>query len=233
MNPSKLKVVISTIIFSEKRNNEMNIKKNLKTWYSIALIGVVIASAGVGTYAYFTAARTTSANRFVVGTLDLDVASNGNKLEPFVIENLGDNANISGSKTWTIKNTGSLPGRLFVRLQNVANAENGCNDQEKVADPTCDTEGKQGNLGGAITLNVGLDGEDKASSTLATDQMAKIGTDWGALTPIVLAAGESRTVTAHWAADENSYGNEIQGDGVQFDMNFRLVQQINGAQPAN
>lgn len=207
---------------------------NKKVFYSISLIAVIGLAAAGGTYAYFTATRTTSANKFVAGTLDLDVAANGNKLEPFVIENLGDNANISGTKTWTVKNTGSLPGRLLVRLQNVTNAENGCaNDQEKTADANCDQPGKEGDLGKVITLKVALDGVDKATSTLATADMASIGTQWGALTPIILAPNESRTVTAHWATGENAYGNEIQGDGVQFDTNFRLVQNIDGQQPAN
>ncbi len=206
---------------------------NKKVWYSIALIAIVAIGAIAGTYAYFTATRTTSANRFAAGTLDLNVASNGNALEPFVIENMGNNANISGTKTWTIKNTGSLPGRLLVRLQNVVNTENGCNDQEKAADPTCEQPGKEGNLGNVVTLKVALDGQDKVASTLATDQQTKIGTDWAALEPIVLQAGEERTITTHWAADENSYGNEVQGDGVQFDMNFRLIQLINGEAPSN
>jgi len=206
---------------------------NKKVLYSIAMIGVVAALAAGGTYAYFTATRTTSANRFAAGTLDLDVAANGNKLEPFVIENMGDNANISGTKTWTIKNTGSLPGRLLVRLQNVVNTENGCNDQEKTADPTCEEVGKQGNLGGVITLKVALDDVDKVESTLATDQQTKIGTDWSALPAIVLQPNEERTVTAHWAADEATYGNEIQSDDTQFDVNFRLIQLINGQAPSN
>lgn len=206
---------------------------NKKVWYSIIMIGVVVALAVGGTYAYLTASRTTSANRFAAGTLDLDVAANGNKLEPFVIENMGNNANISGTKTWTIKNTGSLPGRLLLRLQNVVNNENGCNDQEKVADPTCDTPGKQGDLGKAVTLKIALDGVDQASSTLATDQQAKMGTDWTALPQIVLQPNEERTITAHWVADENSYGNEIQSDDTQFDVNFRLIQLINGETPNN
>lgn len=205
---------------------------NKKVWYSILLIVVVAGGAIAGTYAYFTATRTTSANRFAAGTLDLDVAANGNKLEPFVIENMGDNANISGTKTWTIKNTGTLPGRLLVRLQNVANTENGCNDQEKMAEANCDAD-NEGELGGVVNLKVQLDGDDVASSTLATAQMASIGTQWGLLTPIIIPADGERTVTTYWAADENAYGNEIQSDAVQFDVNFRLIQQINGQQPAN
>ncbi len=205
---------------------------NKKVFYSLAMILIVAAVAGAGTYAYFTATRTTSANKFTAGTLDLDVSANGNKLEPFVIENMGENANISGTKTWTIRNTGSLPGRLLVRLQNVVNTDNGCNDQEKAIEPACEAD-NLGEMGNVVALNVALDGTDVASSTLATDQMATLGTKWSALTPIILAAGEERTITAHWAADENAYGNEIQSDAVQFDMNFRLIQNINGQQPAN
>ena len=206
---------------------------NKKVWYSIIMIVVVASLAIAGTYAYLTATRTTSANRFAAGTLDLDVTANGNKLEPFVIENMGDNANFSGEKTWTVANTGTLPGRLLVRIQNVVNTENGCNDQEKAVEPDCDVEGNEGDLGNAITLKVALDDVDKVQSTLATDQASKIGTDWAVLPAIVIPAGESITVTAYWAADENSYGNEIQGDATQFDVNFRLIQLINGATPEN
>lgn len=206
---------------------------NKKVWYSIAMITVVAGLATAGTYAYFTATRTTSANRFTAGTLDLDVAANGNKLEPFVIENMGDNANISGTKTWTVKNTGSLPGRLLMRLQNIVNNENGCNDQEKAAEPDCDVAGNEGDLGKVINLKIALDGTDKVESTLATDRQAKVGTDWSALPEIILQKNEERTVTAYWAADENSYGNEVQSDDIQFDVNFRLIQQISGQAPSN
>ena len=206
---------------------------NKKLLLSIGLITVVLAMVGGATFAFFTAQRTTSANKFTAGTLDLDVASNGNKLEPFVIENMGSNANISGSKTWTVKNTGTLPGRLLVRLQNVSNQENGCNDQEKAVDPNCDQPDKQGDLGNVINLNVALDGSDVVLSTLATDQQSKIGLDWNGLTPIILQPNEERTIKAHWATDETQYGNEIQSDSVDFDVNFRLIQIINGPTPSN
>lgn len=205
---------------------------NKKLLLSIGLIVVVTAVAGAGAFAFFTAQRTTSANKFTAGTLDMDVTANGNKLEPFVIENMGDNANISGTKTWKVKNTGTLPGRLLVRLQGVSNKENACNDQEKAAEAACDQD-NQGELGGVITLNVGLDGVDKVSSTLATANQSKIGNDWNALTPIVMQPNEERNITAHWATDETGYGNEIQSDSVDFDVNFRLTQLINGPTPAN
>lgn len=207
--------------------------KNKKVLLSVGLVVVMIATAVGVTAAYFTAQRTTTANKFTTGTMDLDVDTNGNKVEPFVIENMGDNANIEGSKTWKVKNTGTLPGRLLVRLQNVSNEENSCNDQERAAEAACGSD-NLGELGGVITLKLSLDGVDKVESTLATNQQAKIGTDWAALTPsIIMQPNEERTIVAHWATGENEYGNEVQSDSVQFDTNFRLIQLINGPAPAN
>lgn len=206
-------------------------KKNV--WYSISLIIIVATSATIGTYAYFTAERTTSASKFVAGTMDLDVSSNGNRLEPFVIENIGNSSTISGSKTWTIKNTGSLPGRLLVSLQNLSNLENGCNDQEKKADPTCEDPSKKGNLGDVIVLKMSVDNKEMASSTLSSASSDRLKSEWEGLDPIILQAGEEKQITAYWEADGSSYGNEIQSDSVQFDVNFRLVQTVNNSSQNN
>lgn len=206
-------------------------KNKKKIFLSLGIIATVIAG-GVGTFAYFSARRTVEGSKFTAGTIDLDVASNGNKLEPFVIENMGENGNISGTKTWTIKNTGTLPGRFLVRLQNLSNKDNGCNDQEKNIEPACEAN-DEGELGNVVDLKVALDGADKVSSTLATANEGAIGQAWNALSPIVLAPNESKTITAHWSADENSYGNEVQSDSVGFNVDFRLVQLINGPTPSN
>lgn len=203
-----------------------------KLYLSVAIATLTLGAAVAGTYAYFTAQRTVTASKFTTGTLDMNVDSNGNLLEPFVIENMGENGNISGTKTWTVRNTGTLPGKLLVRLQGVDNKENGCNDQEKAAELNCEAD-NLGELGNVVNLKVALDGADKVESTLATANEAKIGQDWNALTPIIVNAGESKTITAHWAADENSYGNEVQSDSVGFDMNFRLIQMIAGPTPTN
>ena len=205
---------------------------NKKLLISVGLVGAVASIAGAGAFAFFTAQRTTTANKFTAGTLDLNVTANGNALEPFVIENMGANANIDGTKTWTIKNTGTLPGRLLVRLQNISNKENGCNDQEKAAESACD-QNNDGELGADINLKVALDGVDKVESTIATANQSVIGNAWNALTPIVMQPNEERTVTAHWATDETQYGNEVQSDSVDFDVNFRLIQLINGPTPGN
>lgn len=207
-------------------------KNNKKLLFGILIISVVSAIAISATVAFFTARRTVTQSRFTMGTLDLDVASNGQKLEPFVIDNIGENGNISGSKTWTVKNTGTLPGRLLIRLQNVVNKENGCNDQEKLAEPNCEAD-NEGEMGAVIRPKILLDGVEKVSSTLATADQGKIGQDWNALPPVILDPGQEKTITISWNTTENEYGNEIQSDSVEFDVDFRLIQLIAGPTVTN
>lgn len=205
-----------------------------KPWVSLLLILGAGGLGIAGTFAYFTATRTAETNTFEAGTLDLSVTGDNNTAnEPFVIENMGANANMSGTKTWTVTNTGSLPGRLLVRIANLANQENGCNDQEKGAEPECEAT-TEGELGGVITLNVALDGETKTSSTLATANVQAIGDAWNDdIEPVILQPNETRTVTMSWATAEDEYGNEIQSDSLTFDSVFQLIQLLEGPTPAN
>jgi tyrosyl-tRNA synthetase len=79
----------------------------------------------------------------------------------------------------------------------------------------------------SVAMNVDLDGTQVATTNLATANQAALGTQWSALAPIILQPNEQRTVRVHWAAGENDYDNSIQSDSVAFDMNFRLIQQVN------
>jgi len=205
-----------------------------KPWVSIILILLAAVGGIAGTFAYFTATRTAELNKFAAGTLDLNVMGDNAANEPFVIENMGANANIDGTKTWTITNTGTLPGRLLFRITDLVNLENGCNDQEKATEPGCDLD-IEGELGGKITLKVDLDAQlDVVQSTLATADMLTIGDNWNdSMLPVIMPAGSTRTITVHWATDENAYGNEIQSDSVTFDTVFQLIQDIDGPTPAN
>ena len=212
----------------------MNIT-NKKLLISLIVLTVVGTVAGVATGAFLTARRTTSVNRFEQGTLDLSVASVDGATKPFVIENIGETGDISGSKEWTITNTGSLPGRLLVRIKNLQNNENDCNDQEAEAESGC-TLDEIGELGGVINLKLtlagsnqtALNGTDVVSSFLADTDQGNIGTLWKALPTITLQPNGVVTVTAHWETGEADYGNEVQSDDLTFDMDFRLIQQITG-----
>ncbi|MDP4011902.1 MAG: TasA family protein [Candidatus Roizmanbacteria bacterium] len=62
------------------------------------LIILAMGGAIAGTWAYFTATRTAETNTFTAGTLDLNVTGDSIANKPFVITNMGANANISGSQ---------------------------------------------------------------------------------------------------------------------------------------
>jgi predicted ribosomally synthesized peptide with SipW-like signal peptide len=205
-----------------------------KPWVSMLLILVALVAAGVGSFAYFTATRTAEDNTFTAGTLDLSVTGeNSIANEPFIIENMGANANLDGSATWTIENTASLPGRLLVRIVDLENFENGCNDQEESVEPAC-ADDNLGEFGGVVNAVIALDGIDQVSSTLATNDLEVMGDDWNDLVlPVIMNPGDTHEITFHWATDENAYGNEIQSDSVRFDLVIQLIQDIDGPTPAN
>lgn len=193
----------------------------------LVLIAVVGATYAV-TRAFFTNTETSTGNVFTVGTLDLQVGgANGTNVEPFVIENIGATGNISGTKVWTVNNTGTLPGRIYFRLENVLNYENGCNEPEALVDVTCLDPGPgEGELGNVVTIHAYLDGVEKASSTLASANQAVIGNTWSSLPSMIIPAGGSTQIMLDWATDQGDYGNEIQSDSITFDVGFDLVQII-------
>jgi len=100
---------------------------------SLAVIGIVAAIAVGGTYAYFSDTETSTGNTFTAGTLDLKV--NGEDVfVPYSVSDLkpGDSR---GTDTYTIKNNGSLPGRLSFKVTNVTTNENGViNPEAKAGD---------------------------------------------------------------------------------------------------
>lgn len=199
---------------------QMN-SKSRKILLSVVIIVALTASAAAATWAYFTATRNTTANRFTAGTLDLNVQTNGAAAESFALDNVGDPATLNGGKTYTVRNTGTLPGRLYIRLKNVANLENGCNDPEIEAEANCEAD-NNGELGGVVTLKALLGGVEKVSSLLATNQENKLGNDWLALPAVTIAPGAQETVDLNWEVGD--YGNEVQSDSTTFDVEFRLVQ---------
>ena len=190
----------------------------------------VVGGVGIAaTRAFFSNRETSTGSTFTVGTLDLKVGdADGTNIEPFIISGIGSSSDISGEKTWTVKNVGSLPGRLYINLKNVVNYENGCNEPEAKEDITCANPGAgEGELGDVVVAKIYLDGVEKVSSNLNEASVAKIGTDWSALEPIILEGGTQKTIKIDWKTLRAEYGNEIQSDSLTFDVDFDLVQLIN------
>jgi hypothetical protein len=193
---------------------------------SVIIIGAVIGGTFLVTRAYLRANQTATGSKIAVGTLDMDVDGNrGTAIDPFVVENIGEEGNISGTKTWTVNNTGSLPGRLYFRLNDVINYDNECNEPELLVDSTCGAPGAdEGELGSKLSFKVYLGDELVSTSNLTKTDMPTIRQSWNDLPAVLIPAGQSKTVKVEYSAGENDYGNEIQSDSITFDARFDLVQ---------
>lgn len=193
-------------------------------------VGIIIAVASLTflvTRAFFSDTETGTGSTFTMGTLELQV-DGGAAVAPFVVENIGEQGDIEGGHTWTITNSGTLPGRLYFAIDNLANWENGCNKPEGRADITCADPGQgEGELGETLNVAITLDGQQVVTSDFSDLNQDKIGTDWTALAPVVIPAGQSVEVAMLWSAAGGDYGNEIQSDSVTFDTVFTLEQLAN------
>lgn len=109
-------------------------KKILLSVVSIAIIGAV---AFAGTRAYFSDTKTNTGNTFSAGSIDLKV--NGDDVfMPYTVTNLKPGEN-RGTETYTIKNTGTLPGLLSFKVTNVITNENDLIEPETSAGDAIDT----------------------------------------------------------------------------------------------
>lgn len=194
---------------------------------SVVLISAVVAGGYAASQALFQDTETATDSSFTVGTLDLNVeGENGQAFDSFDVTNIGADGTVSGGKTWTINNTGSLPGVLSFSLADLINAENGCNEPEALVDTTCANPGAgEGELGNAISTSVLLNGENVVSSNLSTANQGVYASQWDAQEQqVTIPAGQSVEVTMNWATAPEDYGNEIQSDSLSFDVAFTLEQ---------
>lgn len=200
--------------------------KNKKILLAVALLTLVGFVGYQVTSALFTDTERTEDSTFTAGTLDMNVdGNNGTAFDNIVVANIGADGTVSGTKTWTINNTGSVPGELAFKVAELRNYDNGCNEPELLVDTTCENPGLgQGELGNAISTVVKVGDTAVVNSNLATANQAAYQTQWDAAPTVVIPAGGSTTVTMDWATDPSSYGNEVQSDSLDFDIQFDLTQ---------
>ena len=125
---------------------------------------------------------------------------------------------MSGSRSWKIRNVGTLPGKLVFNLANINNLENGCNTPEIETEPNCESD-NIGELGKAIKITASINNEQIAQSTLEN------GHDFIYDKALILQPSSEYDLTINWQENEAGYGNEIQSDTTNFDMIFKLEQQ--------
>lgn len=202
--------------------------KNKKILLALALVATVGFIGYQVTSALFTDTETNAESTFTAGTLDMDVdGNNGEAFDNIVVSNIGVDGVVTGSKTWTINNTGSVPGELSFKLLSINNYDNGCNEPEALVDTTCGTPGDgQGELGNAVSTTVKVGTTQVVTSTLATTNQSAYATQWDAAQTVVIPAFGSTTVTMDWSTDPTAYGNEIQSDSLDFGVQFDLTQVL-------
>lgn len=194
-----------------------------KVLFSIIIIGVVSSIGFVSTRALFSDSITKSGSSFTIGTLDLDISGEDGK--SVSINNIGTTAELNGEKSWVVNNKGSITGRLYIKIANLKNLENGCNEPESIVDSTCGSADK-GELGDTLIVKFYVDGVEKASINLSNGSDLKLKQMWESAPAIIVESGKSVDVKMSWSANENDYGNEIQSDSLSFDIVFDLVQLV-------
>ena len=196
-----------------------------KILVSLMVISLVGYSGYRASLALFSDTETNTESSFQAGTLDLDVDSNNQGFDSFQVSNIGTDGTVSGGKTWTITNVGSLPGILTFSVDTLVNRENGCNEPESKADTTCDSPGDgQGELGNALSTTVRVNGSQVVASNLATANQGQYASQWDSAGQVIIPAGQSVEVNMNWETNPSQYGNEIQSDGLSFDIGFLLTQ---------
>jgi spore coat-associated protein N len=196
---------------------------------SLATIAMVCLLAVGATRAYFNDTETSVGNTFTAGTLDLKVGGQDDPAVAHVTK-----TNIKPAAPWTtqqgqgftITNAGTVGGTVTATIKNLVDYENGCIEPETTAgDVTCSAT--QGEL----------------SSLLIHTQWLLNQAPWGALAPgfaslnaaagvpvtgvgFHLNAGESKAIYLQNYWDTSASDNLAQGDGVSYDVEFVLNQDL-------
>jgi len=219
---------------------------------------LVMALVGTGTWAYFSDVETSTGNVFTAGTLNLVPATAGSGTCTVVVTAGSDgvNGNVvfslvkpgdSGSITWTLNNSGDLPGTLTLTSTSTF-TEGGANEPETSATVPVNNNGGNGDLdeyvGVTLTQKIGA----AAATYLLGDvtNMVPISGLEAVLNGVVdqaMAASETIIYVISWtiAADVDGAGvdgkfgtaddvtpiddNVLQSDTATIDATFTLEQE--------
>jgi len=221
---------------------------NKKILISLSVIGVVAAIAIGGTIAYFSDTETSTGNTFTAGTLDLKIDStasyNGQPVTAatWALKDLVPTAdkffNFSDVKPGDEgENTISLhvydnDAYVCATIANLISSENGCNEPEIGADPTCTTD-SEGDLQDALKFTIWRDGNcdnqyNENDVYLVQNADAANGT-WAlydSTTGAPLTGDTTACIGVAWNVPVET-GNEIQSDTLTGDISFYAVQSRN------
>lgn len=179
---------------------------NKKILLSILIIGTVAVVAGAGTWAAFSDTEKSSGNTLTAGTMDLQLSADGTNFYQGIssalsIADVYPGATGAMTGAITVKNVGSVPGKLTWTTAVASNDENGLTDPEVKASDDATT----GELGPYVTITYTADG-----------------TSVDPATGVTIAPGATVTIAANYLIADA--GNNIQSDIATFDVDFTLTQ---------
>jgi predicted ribosomally synthesized peptide with SipW-like signal peptide len=192
---------------------------------------IVIALAGVATYAYFQDTESTGANTFTAGTLNLQLGATDPSTAILTVTNA--NPNQSGAADWDLKNTGNLPGYLNITFTDIVDSENLVNEPEDAdtgEDGTFDDPGTDGELAENLDVLIYIDGNSNDSYNSTDDTLIYQGklktVALSSLNNFAMTNGYSQSIRVEWSV-ASGVGNLIQSDSAGFTMNCVLNQVEN------
>ena len=191
-------------------------------------LALIAAASVVGgaTYAKFTDTEISPAQSIKAGTLDIAFADTtfANSAVGFPVNITNAKPGDSGaSQMLHIVNSGSLPASVAVKIEKTADAENGCNEPELVAEAACTADRRarlQHDAGHQRLLGVEsvLAGLTVGQSALVRDMT---GTEYDSI--VTLAPGADKWLAVSWGVNDDA-GNNIQSDSVGFKVVFEAAQ---------
>ncbi len=222
------------------KNIELTRRKAL---LGLGTVGAAAAGTGAGTFAYFSDTESSSGNTVSAGTLNLTADGNDGSATTTVEVSVAPGESDSGSTT--LKNSGSLPGHLNFDLGALTNHENGVLEPEQGA-PGEDGEstgelGRAHAAGGAHALDVraGFDtDQDGNIETVVLDSTNKdprnnvSGVTGIEYNPNEAIGNDNEVDFIFESSLPSDAGNAVQGDSVEFDITFELLQEPSGSSVA-
>ncbi len=191
---------------------------------------LIIGIVGAGTWAYFSDTASSTGNTWTAGTLTLGLVTTGAatnataSASPAGINNSMQFTNVkpgsSGTITWTLNNTGTVPGTLTLASTATFGQGGAANAPEATAETA---------LGGVKGLDTGImvwvtaGGTDILGATGAYVAMSGLEAALDLQVNHAITIGTPLVYVLNWQVP-TSVGNEIQGDTAQLDITFTLNQ---------
>ena len=183
---------------------------------SVATVGGASAAAGVGTFASFTDSEASGVNAVEAGTLDLKLDDDDVTVRFLEATDIVPGQNDTG--TVGLGNSGSIDGTIEIEVTTLQSAENGYDGDEN--------DGQNPGPGGELEDYLRIEWFIGSQPVLSEQLLSNVSEGQKIQTSVTIPAGESKQFAFDWMLKEGA--EQIQGDSVDIDLTFRLVQSGGG-----